>query len=719
MKNRPAFLWNSNSRFLLTAFTLATPLLLAPELRAQTPAASVTEAPGRSATFEFRPDHAVKSVNVAGTFNNWDKGHDALVLGADGVWRATLRLPFGRHNYKFVLDGEQWIPDPKAPSQDDGSGNLNSVLLVLPPDYARPASPSDGIIARSALQHEMRVPDLNFDRGKLRIALRARPNDFGSVRLRVGGQSVPMQLESSDELYARYTAQFPWDRKRDLDYAFELQDGATTSRFGADGLGNGARPFHLSAQGFKPFVVPGWVEQTVFYQIFPDRFDNGDKTNDPPDVMPWNAKPTYANRFGGDVAGVTRHLDHLQNLGVSGVYFNPIFESPSNHRYDAQDYKKLAPDFGTNAEFAALTRELQKRGMRTVMDFVFNHTATTFPAFADVRKNGESSPYKNWYFIKSYPVEVKDNPNYVAWYGYPSMPKLNLLNPPTHEYMLGLVDFWKHEVPLAGLRLDVANEVDMRFWRDLRARAKTLDPQTWIVGEVWGDGSPWLGGDQWDSVMNYQFRDACLRFFAEGKTSPTQFSGRLMNLVGSYAPQASRNMMNLLSSHDTPRFLTLCGNNGDLARLGATLQMTWVGAPSIYYGEELGMEGGADPDNRRPMEWSRATNDNPMLRHYKRLIRLRKASRALQSGDPQILLADDGANTLAFARVLPDDLAVVALNRSNQTRVVTIPLPPALAGRASAFTDGLSGARVNVSAHSLRVTLAPLSAAVLVPAPPR
>ncbi len=679
---------------------------------AQTRFANSTSS-GRVHTFEFRPETPVRSVNVAGTFNGWNKDANALQLGADGVWRAALPLAFGRQEYKFVLNGEQWIPDPKAPAQNDGNGN--SVLLVLPPDYARPASPSDGVIARSALQHKMSAPDLNFDRGRLKLVLRVRPRDVQSVRLRANGKVVPMMLESRDDLYARYSASLSWDRKRDVNYAFELQDGAKTFQFGANGLGQNVRPFRLNAKTFEPFEVPAWVEQTVFYQIFPDRFENGDKKNDPADVVAWNSKPTNANRFGGDVAGVRQHIDHLQNLGVSGVYFNPVFDSPSNHRYDAQDFKRLDPQFGTNAEFALLTRELQSRGIKTVMDFVFNHTATTFPPFADVRKNGANSTYKDWYFIQSFPVEVKDKPNYTSWYGYPSMPKLNLLNPPTRDYMLNLVNFWKREVPLAGLRLDVANEVEPRFWRDLRVRTKSLDPQTWIVGEVWGDGSPWLRGDQWDSAMNYQFRDACLGFFAEGKTSPTAFSSRLMSVYGSVAPQVSRNMMNLLSSHDTPRFLTLCGGNGELARLGATLQMTWVGAPSVYYGEELGMEGGADPDNRRPMQWPLATPANPMLRHYKRLIELRRQSRALQSGDPQILLADDSANTLVFARVLPHDVALVALNRSDQTRTVKVPLPPNLAKRAANYTDGLSGQKITISKNSLTISLAPLSAAVLQP----
>jgi glycosidase len=458
----------------------------------------------------------------------------------------------------------------------------------------------------------------------------------------------------------------------------------------------------------------------VFYQIFPDRFANGDRSNDSADVQPWDATPTYGNRLGGDIEGVRRHLPYLVDLGISSVYFNPIFKSPSNHRYDAEDFRVVDPQFGTNAQFSALTKELGSKGIRTVLDFVFNHTATSFAPFADIREKGEASAFKDWYFIKSYPVRVQENPNYVGWFNYPGMPKLNLQNEETRDYMLNIVNFWKKEVPLAGLRLDVANEVEMGFWRDLRKRVKNLDPQMWIVGEVWGDGSPWLTGDQWDSKMNYEFLWPNRDFIAEGKIPASEYAARLMSVYRRYVPQVSRNMMNLLSSHDTPRFLTVCGNNEDLHRLAATVQFTWVGAPSIYYGEELGMQGGADPANRRGMEWSRANPENAMLSTYKRLIALRNSSRALQSGDPSILMTDDRTRTLAFARTLGSETAIVAVNRSDKPQTLTIPLPDNKATAAalrSGLVDGLTGKRIPpAKSRTVTVTLPPLKSAVYLPA---
>ena len=467
----------------------------------------------------------------------------------------------------------------------------------------------------------------------------------------------------------------------------------------------------MNAANYQPFVVPNWVEKTVFYQIFPDRFENGDVTNDPANLTTWNAAPTGNSRMGGDVAGVEKHLPYLSDLGISGVYFNPVFQSPSNHRYDTQDYKKIDPQFGTNAEFGALTRDLQKRGIRTVMDFVFNHTATTFAPFADVRKKGAASTYKDWYLAKSYPLRVQDPPNYLAWSGYAAMPRLNLTNPATANYMLDLVNYWDKEAALSGLRLDVADEVDVRFWRQLRARAKGLDPQLWIVGERWGDASPWLRGDQWDGAMNYPFLFANVDFFADQKSSASQFTARLMEIYDAYPPQAARAMMNILSSHDRPRFLSVAHNDARLQQLAATVQFTWPGAPSIYYGEEIGMKGGADPANRAGMEWSKATPQNTMLGFYKKLIAIRNSNPVLQSGTPKILASNDAAQTFAYSRTLGAQAAIVAVNRSDSAQVVDVPFAGAVR-----LVDALGGQAASVDKGRLKVTLAPLSAAILLAA---
>ncbi len=295
----------------------------------------------------------VKRVSLAGSFNNWNKDADPLKLDSDGkTWRISKSFAPGKYQYKFVLDGEKWVTDPLAKSnENDGNGNINSVLILMPSDYQTKASPTDGSVASSALLHETTPPSLNFDRGRISLKFRTRPNDLSQLSVVLpDGKELPMESVGGDELYEFWQVSAPWNRQRDFRYAFQFRDGNQLFSFGPNGVsqGNVKDWFVLNPSTFAPYEVPKWVEQTIFYQVFPDRFENGDPSNDPKDVVPWNTAPKWFNRFGGDIAGVQKRFSHLVNLGINGVYFNPIFLSPSNHRYDATDYKKIDPEFGTN-----------------------------------------------------------------------------------------------------------------------------------------------------------------------------------------------------------------------------------------------------------------------------------------------------------------------------------------------------------------------------------
>lgn len=668
--------------------------------------------------FVYLADKPQTSVFLAGTFNNWSNGANPMKLDADGrTWRLTLSLNPGKHLYKFVLDGKDWITDPKAVrNEDDGNGNVNSVLLVNPKDYSSPAAKGDGKLTLSALRHDQEPPYFNFDRGRLQLTLRMRPGDIQNASVVVGGQEWPLAFLHRDDYYETLRASVDWNRKSALRYTFKLRDGAAVRYFGPRGLTSEAKgnEYVLDPKRFRPFTVPTWVEGTVFYQIFPDRFANGDPRNDPKDVVPWNTKPTGDTRFGGDTAGVAKHIDYLKALGVGAIYFNPVFAAPVIHRYETTDYKQIDAQFGTEKEFAELTRKLEANGIRTVLDGVFNHTAPDFFAFKDLLANQERSKYRDWYFVKRYPVKVEDNPNYVGWWGIKSMPKLNVLNPEVRAYLLSVPQYWAKHARIHGWRLDAANEVDSQFWRSFRNTVKATDPNAWIVGEVWGDGTPWLKGDQWDSIMGYQFRDAAIRFVAEGSTKPSQFIGQLMKVYESYAPQVSRNLMNLLSSHDTARFLTLCKGDKKLAMLAAAIQLTWVGTPCVYYGEEIGMEGDHDPGCRAGMEWQNATAANPMLSHYRKLISARNASPALRTGVPLPLTIDDRNGTFSYARIEGKEAAFVVVNRSN--RAQTVGVGTRAAGKtAGTYRDVLSGKTYRLRADNLMISLDPVSACVLVP----
>jgi len=334
--------------------------------------------------------HAMENlsrVNVAGSFNGWNKDADPLRVSADGVtWTKHIKLKPGSYTYKFVLNGDTWITDPKAARNvDDGNGNTNSQLIIGGAGDSKPALIGDGIITASALLHLSEIPYLNYDRGKLTLALRTRTTDIKSVQVAVDGVGTfKMSDVGGDGFYDMYSVQVPWDRKKDVNYRFLLDDGKGPYIFGPQGLKSlmgipgGHQPwkaskqkpnhnlpadtFVVNAKTFKPFVVPDWVEHSVIYHIFPDRFANGDKRNDPANVVAWDGKPTYSNYFGGDIAGVEQHLDYLKGLGISTVFFNPVFKSPSNHRYETADYLKIDPIFGTNEEFFKLTHDL--KGLR-------------------------------------------------------------------------------------------------------------------------------------------------------------------------------------------------------------------------------------------------------------------------------------------------------------------------------------------------------------------
>jgi glycosidase len=335
-------------------------------------------------------------------------------------------------------------------------------------------------------------------------------------------------------------------------------------------------------------------------------------------------------------------------------------------------------------------------------------------------KNGPNSKYTHWYSFKSFPVKIERNPNYAAWLNFASMPKLNYGNPEVMNYMLGVPQFWQTEADVAGWRLDAANEVTSDYWRAFRSKVKSINRDAWILGEVWGDASQWLKGDQWDSAMNYPFRAAVVGFVGKnGTAKASDLMNNLMRNYTSYAPQVSRNMMNLIGSHDTPRILTECGGDRSLAKLAAILQFTWVGTPSVYYGDELGMEGSRDPENRRGMTWLAVSPQNDFLSLYKKLIKTRNENPALQSGDPVSMLADDTKRVVAFARVLDGTADVIALNRSDFTQNIDLNLST-VAGLPKTvatvdFTNALNGSAHAAHQSILHLQLAPRSAAVLIP----
>jgi cyclomaltodextrinase len=414
--------------------------------------------------------------------------------------------------------------------------------------------------------------------------------------------------------------------------------------------------------------VPSWVKDAIFYQIFPERFANGDLKNNPPKVEPWGALPKSKSYFGGDLQGIINKLDYIQSLGVNCLYLNPIFWSNSNHKYHAKDYLKIDPAFGDERVFKQLVDECHKRGIRIILDAVWNHSGTDFFAFEDVKKNGKKSKYLKWFNIYSFPVAPPSKPNYECWWNLGDLPKLMTHNPEVRDYLYSVTEKWM-KFGIDGWRLDVPNEIPHPFWIEWRKLVKRLNPEAYIVGEIWDDASPWLKGDQFDAVMNYRFRKACLEFFVNGKTTPSEFGDSLLTTLRMYPEQTNYALQNLLGSHDTERFLTLCDGDKAKMKLAWLFQMTYLGAPMVYYGDEIGMLGGKDPDCRRTMIWEEAKQDQELLTTMKRLVQMRRSNPVFAAGKFATLKMDL-RDVFAFERRDKNSIAVVVLN--NGVKDVTV-----------------------------------------------
>lgn len=455
--------------------------------------------------------------------------------------------------------------------------------------------------------------------------------------------------------------------------------------------------------------TPTWVHDAVFYQIFPDRFARGAASPANPRFEPWDAPPTFTGFKGGDLWGVLERLDYLQDLGITAIYFNPIFQSAANHRYHTHDYYRVDPLLGGDEAFRALLNEAHRRGIRIVLDGVFNHASRGFFQFNHILENGASSPYLSWFYVYGFPLHAYDEkhpPNYAAWWGMRALPKFNTDNPDVREFLWRVGEYWI-EQGIDGWRLDVPNEITTPgFWETFRERVKRANPEAYIVGEIWEDATPWLN-NRFDAVMNYLFTKAALGFFLGDLLDPAlvegvgyapipaldaeAFAHSIETLLVHYPRAATFAMLNLLGSHDTPRIRTLA--QGDTTRLKLALfyQMTYPGAPCLYYGDEIGLEGGKDPDNRRGFPWGRReTWDTDFLAWTKRCIRLRHAHGALRHGEYRTLYAQ--GDLLAYARFTGHEVFVLALNRGTQTAVFDVPLGD-LADEGARFTDIWSGSQ--------------------------
>ena len=458
--------------------------------------------------------------------------------------------------------------------------------------------------------------------------------------------------------------------------------------------------------------TPDWVKDAVFYQIFPDRFAQSSRVSKQSlHLEAWESPPTIYGFKGGDLLGVVDHLDYLQDLGINAIYFNPIFASASNHRYHTNDYFNVDPLLGGNAAFKELLMVAHERGIRIILDGVFNHASRGFWQFHHVLENGEGSPFVDWFYFRqdrlqhlehwgAYPdaeeqralnrgVSSYDALGYRAWWNLPALPKFNTETPAVREFIWNVGEYWINQ-GVDGWRLDVPGEInDDPFWMEFRRRIKRANPEAYIVGEIWHEANRWLQGDQFDAVMNYQLTGAIMSYLIgtrlEGDilqiggfgnyvhpVNAVGFADRIDYLFSLYHPQVNQVQLNLLDSHDTPRFLTTARNDQSALRLGWLFLLTIPGAPCIYYGDEIGMDGGRDPACRKSFQWDKTTWNKDLLAYLKELIALRKAHPALRLGAFQRIYAVDWI--YVYCRELEGETIVTLINGGTQAQRMNQPV---------------------------------------------
>jgi neopullulanase len=443
--------------------------------------------------------------------------------------------------------------------------------------------------------------------------------------------------------------------------------------------------------------TPEWVRDSVFYQIFPDRFARSERLAGagpiarPGPLEEWDAPPTNHGFKGGDLFGVAEHLDHIASLGVNALYLNPIFQSAANHRYHTYDYLAVDPLLGGNDALRELLDAAHARGMRVILDGVFNHTGRGFWAFHHVLENGGGSPYRRWFHfdqaaldagrpVDAYPyahlrssigpgTPWPDLPNgngdsleslgFKAWWDMPALPKLNVGEPAVREHLLGVAEHWLR-FGADGWRLDVPGEIDdPAFWAEFRRRCRAVNPEAYLVGEIWEVAPDWTSDERFDALMNYPLAEAILGFVGgeslnepllrshhEYAKSPRLdgpgFAERLEAVAAAYDPDVTAVQLNLMGSHDTTRLASLLGGDRDAIRMAFLLQAGLPGAPSVYYGDEVGLRGGLDPDNRRGFPWDEGRWDGELLAFVRAVFALRRAEPVLRRGGLRVLGARDG-----------------------------------------------------------------------------
>jgi len=505
--------------------------------------------------------------------------------------------------------------------------------------------------------------------------------------LRESQQSHPLHKEASTSSYDYFFTEIKSKTKR-VKYAFLINDQYLYGARDLVDLNEDANekynlfnyfnfPYILEVDQYK---APTWVKDTLWYSIFPDRFFNHE--NKSQGILDWESEKDYKNTqfYGGNLKGIKEKLPYIKEMGFGGLYMTPIFLSPSAHKYDTIDYFEIDPMFGTKEDLKDLVDRAHELGIKVMLDAVFNHTSVKHPFFQDVIKHGKESLYYNSFYIKNTPItktstknhggQIDFNLDYETFAFSPNMPKTNTEDKLMREHLLKVSRYWIEHFDIDGWRLDVSNEISHDFWRDFRKVVKKTKKETFILGENWDNSMPWLRGDQFDGVMNYEFMYPIWSYFGT-KIEHANYGGEdLKNAINqsifSYPKNVITNMFNLVDSHDTARIAEVCQGNTNLLKLVYLFQFSLPGAPSIYYGGEIGLRGEHDPDNRRCMIWDENRQDKDLKLFLKQLSTLYHQEAGFTSPTMTWLMASD--HVLVYQK---EDLTFV-LNKSSLEQSISL-----------------------------------------------
>ncbi|MGN0351838.1 MAG: glycoside hydrolase family 13 protein [Roseburia sp.] len=523
---------------------------------------------------------------------------------------------------------------------------------------------------------------------KLIIRLRAAKNDLDSCILFYGDRVDPVepirtkQLEmkkaATDDLFDYFETEMK-DHYTRVCYYFKVSDGKETWFYCER---NFCEEMTCSRTEYFQFpylrredqiAVPEWAKNVVMYHIFPDSFASvkrGIKQEAQMQEIKEKGVTSKEEKIcctrsnlGGTLKGVEENLDYLEELGVNCIYLNPIFAANSYHKYDTIDYFQVDPCLGNKNDLKNLVRACHRRGIRVLLDGVFNHCGPDFFAFGDVLEKGKKSPYYDWFYDMPEPIRYEDPPSYEAFAYVKEMPKLNTGNPEVENYFIEVGTYWITEADIDGWRLDVANEINHDFWRHFRKAVRSVKQDAFLIGEIWEDAGVWLQGDQFDSTMNYRFSYLCRDFFGQRKLTVSEFDAQIQKMIYRYPAIVSLAQMNFLDSHDIPRFLSSCQGERKRMELAFFYLFMGYGIPSVFYGDEYYVEGVTEPEYRSAMPWGKEEN---AISFFQKWISFRREHSAIQNGSYRSVYCKDENGIYAFLRENKEERILVILNNSDK-----------------------------------------------------